>query len=113
MRYDLILLLLLTAPVSEMAKEEFRGGDTTSMKVHRIRVGVLIPENVKKLSHVLCVSEKGYEPGGSVALRHGVLDTRMGANSAPARFDTCGLDWNECTSHFGRLELELPVLHTG
>ncbi|XP_077557987.1 DNA-directed RNA polymerase III subunit RPC1-like [Haemaphysalis longicornis] len=95
-----------------MAKEQFRESDT-SMKVHRLRFGVLSPENVQRLSHVLCVTDKYYEPGSGAALRHGVLDTRMGAASSHSRCDTCGLDHDQCTGHFGRLELELPVFHPG
>ncbi|KAH9375448.1 hypothetical protein HPB48_020600 [Haemaphysalis longicornis] len=34
----------------------------------------------------------------------------MGATSA---HNTCGLDHDQCTGHFGRLELELPVFHPG
>jgi DNA-directed RNA polymerase III subunit RPC1 len=46
---------------------------------------------------------------------YGVLDRRMGTSRNDPKFSctTCGKKLEDCVGHFGHIQLELPVFHTG
>lgn len=84
------------------------------MKIGQIRFGVLDAKGIQQLSHIHCVSKNLYQQDSvHKAVPYGVLDNRLGTSQKDKKCETCGKGLADCVGHYGVVELELPVFHTG
>uniref|UniRef100_A0A2R5LGD7 DNA-directed RNA polymerase subunit n=1 Tax=Ornithodoros turicata TaxID=34597 RepID=A0A2R5LGD7_9ACAR len=96
-----------------MVKEQFREADA-SMKIGQIRFGVLDAKGIELLSHIHCVSKNLYQQDCMhKAVPYGVLDNRLGTSQKEKKCETCAKGLADCIGHYGVVQLELPVFHTG
>eukprot|EP00755_Sulcionema_specki_P031767 Sspe_Gene.97307::Locus_70924_Transcript_1_1_Confidence_1.000_Length_428::g.97307::m.97307 len=80
-------------------------------RITEIQFGTFSPHDIRRLSHVHVFSYEEYVPGKPVPF--GILDERMGVCNKRSTCKTCGLQLDDCTGHFGHIELGLPVFHNG
>ncbi|SVC66571.1 uncharacterized protein METZ01_LOCUS319425, partial [marine metagenome] len=70
------------------------------------------PNEIRKMSAVEVKTADTYKDDGH-AYRQGLMDNRMGVIEPGVRCETCGNKHDVCPSHFGHIQLELPVIHIG
>jgi DNA-directed RNA polymerase beta' subunit len=70
------------------------------------------PNEIRKMSAVEVKTADTYKDDGH-AFRQGLMDSRMGVIEPGVRCETCGNKHDKCPSHFGHIQLELPIIHIG
>ena len=81
-------------------------------RISSIRFNLMDPNEIRKMSAVEVKTADTYKDDGH-AYRQGLMDPKMGVIEPGIRCDTCGNKYDECPSHFGHIQLELPVVHIG
>ena len=81
-------------------------------RISGIRFTLMDPNEIRKMSAVEVKTADTYKDDGH-AFRQGLMDSRMGVIEPGIRCETCGNKYDECPSHFGHIQLELPVIHIG
>ncbi|XP_022912626.2 DNA-directed RNA polymerase III subunit RPC1 [Onthophagus taurus] len=96
-----------------MPKEQYREADVVR-KISHVSFGVESSESMQQQAHIHVVAKNLYNQDlQRTPIPYGVLDKRLGTNSKDSPCLTCGKHLNECVGHFGYIDLELPVFHTG
>lgn len=101
-----------------MVKEQFHDTDL-ARKVVGVEFSAVHADDMLLASHVP-IQHKTLYTAESAGQHHkpapyGPLDTRLGISNSNnnAKCATCGKNMQDCTGHFGYLDLELPVFHVG
>lgn len=82
-------------------------------KIDSVKFGILTEQRARELS-VLKVSKREiYDINTEKPMVNGVLDPKLGLSSPGELCETCNKTLQECTGHFGHIELTLPVFHPG
>jgi DNA-directed RNA polymerase beta' subunit len=81
-------------------------------RIASIKFGLMAPNEIRRLSAVEVKTADTYKDDGH-AYHQGLMDPQMGVIEQGIRCETCGNKHDECPSHFGHIQLELPVIHTG
>ncbi len=79
--------------------------DPNTREIECITFGIYSPEEVMKMSVCKVDSVKKIVGTGTV------YDPRMGTTDSSHRCETCKGDAKDCPGHFGRIELNEPVIH--
>ena len=81
-------------------------------RISSIRFSLMSPNEIRRLSAVEVKTADTYKDDGH-AFHQGLMDPQMGVIEPGIRCETCGNKHDECPSHFGHIQLELPVIHVG
>ncbi len=81
-------------------------------KIKAIRFTLLSPEEIRKMSALKIISPDTYDEDG-FPVPMGLMDTHLGVIEPGLRCKTCGRKVDECSGHFGHIELARPVIHVG
>ena len=81
-------------------------------RIGSIKFSLMDPNEIRKMSAVEVKTADTYKDDGH-AFRQGLMDPKMGVIDPGIRCETCGNKHDECPSHFGHIQLELPVIHIG
>lgn len=81
-------------------------------RIAGIKFSLMEPNEIRKMSAVEVKTADTYKDDGH-AYRQGLMDPKMGVIEPGVRCETCGNKYDECPSHFGHIQLELPVMHIG
>lgn len=81
-------------------------------RISAIQFTLMDPNEIRRMSAVEVKTADTYKDDGH-AFRQGLMDSRMGVIEPGIRCETCGNKYDECPSHFGHIQLELPVIHIG
>ncbi|CAB0043121.1 unnamed protein product [Trichogramma brassicae] len=96
-----------------MGKEMYRETDRVK-KISHITFGIDSSHRMKLQSHLHVVASQLYASELNRApLQNGLLDPKLGVCISGNMCETCGKKLNECTGHFGYIDLEMPVFHAG
>ena len=85
---------------------------TIPKRIASIKFSLMDPNELRKMSAVEVKTADTYKDDGH-AFRQGLMDSRMGVIEPGVRCETCGNKHDKCPSHFGHIQLELPVIHIG
>lgn len=85
---------------------------TIPKRIASIKFSLMDPNEIRKMSSVEVKTADTYKDDGH-AFRQGLMDSRMGVIEPGVRCETCGNKHDKCPSHFGHIQLELPVVHIG
>ncbi|MDP6906998.1 MAG: hypothetical protein QF440_06225 [Candidatus Thalassarchaeaceae archaeon] len=85
---------------------------TIPKRIASIKFSLMDPNEIRKMSAVEVKTADTYKDDGH-AFRQGLMDSRMGVIEPGVRCETCGNKHDKCPSHFGHIQLELPVIHIG
>ena len=85
---------------------------TIPKRIASIKFSLMDPNEIRKMSAVEVKTADTYKDDGH-AYRQGLMDNRMGVIEPGVRCETCGNKHDQCPSHFGHIQLELPVVHIG
>ncbi|MEM1620094.1 MAG: DNA-directed RNA polymerase subunit A' [Fervidicoccaceae archaeon] len=80
--------------------------------VSSIRLGVLSPSDIRKMSRVQVITAETYDEDG-MPIQGGVMDPRLGVIEPGQKCPVCGNALQTCPGHFGHIELAKPVIHVG
>lgn len=89
-----------------------RRGKGISKRVGSIRFAYMSPEEIRKLSATKIITPDTYDDDG-FPIDMGLMDTHLGVIEPGLRCKTCGGRVDQCSGHFGHIELAMPVIHTG
>jgi len=78
-------------------------------KVKHVQFGILSPDEIKEMS--VCKVEFPVTFEGGKPKPGGLADTRMGSATREFPCTTCQVNGNECSGHFGHIELVKPMYH--
>lgn len=81
-------------------------------RIASIKFGLMPPNEIRRLSAVEVKTADTFKDDGH-AYHQGLMDPQMGVIERGIRCETCGNLHDECPSHFGHIQLELPVIHCG
>ncbi|KAL7286577.1 hypothetical protein TKK_0019204 [Trichogramma kaykai] len=96
-----------------MGKEMYRETDRVK-KISHITFGIDSPHRMKLQSHLHVVASQLYASDNNrTPLQNGLLDPKLGVCISGNVCETCGKKLNECSGHFGYIDLEMPVFHAG
>eukprot|EP00795_Rhopilema_esculentum_P008415 gene8415-14396_t len=96
-----------------MVKEQFKE-TAVDKKIGCIHFGIMSPDQMQKQANVHCVAKNLYNQDvNRTPLSFGVLDKKLGTSTKSNQCDTCGKGLAECVGHYGYIDLQLPVFHTG
>ncbi|KAI5184396.1 DNA-directed RNA polymerase II subunit RPB1 [Nematocida homosporus] len=87
------------------------GSEIPLRKVESIEFGILSPEDVVAIS--VCKIEHPETVENGVPKEGGLADLRLGTSERGFLCSTCGHRFDQCTGHFGYIELSKPVFHIG
>ncbi|KAK0401335.1 hypothetical protein QR680_015722 [Steinernema hermaphroditum] len=95
-------------------KEQFREADK-SRRVAGVQFCTGDREMLRQMAHLEVFNNKLYEeaPGRFLPATFGPLDTRLGTSLKTTNCDTCNQNLTDCVGHFGFIDLEMPVFHSG
>lgn len=83
-------------------------------KISKVSFGVESAQQIQQQAHIHVVAKNLYNQDAQrTPVPYGMLDRRMGMSVKDATCGTCGKGLNDCVGHFGYIDLELPVFHTG
>ncbi|VDM52864.1 unnamed protein product [Angiostrongylus costaricensis] len=70
---------------------------------------------MRQAAHIRVTNNQLYEdvPGQWIPAQCGPLDRRLGTLSKTGLCKTCECNLNDCSGHFGYIDLEFPVFHVG
>ncbi len=79
-------------------------------RIGSIEFACTSPEEIRNMSVLTVISADTYDDEGYPVTK-GLMDPRMGVIEPGLRCKTCGCKNDECTGHFGHIELAMPVIH--
>ncbi|KAK9796706.1 hypothetical protein WJX73_006743 [Symbiochloris irregularis] len=82
-------------------------------KIQQLRFGVLSASEIVNTSEISVHSATLYERPERRPQANGVLDSRLGISRKTDKCATCGQVQVDCTGHYGYIQLQLPVFHSG
>ncbi len=83
-----------------------------SKRIHGIQFAQLSPEEVRKMSAIKVITADTYDDDG-FPIEMGLMDPHMGVIEPGLRCKTCGSKVDECSGHFGHIDLAMSVIHVG
>jgi len=83
-----------------------------SKRIHGIRFAQLSPEEVRRMSAIKVITADTYDDDG-FPIEMGLMDPHMGVIEPGLRCKTCGSKVDDCSGHFGHIDLAMPVIHVG
>ncbi len=83
-----------------------------SKRVGSIKFAYMSPEEIRNLSATKIITPDTYDDDG-FPIDMGLMDTHLGVIEPGLRCKTCGGRVDQCSGHFGRIELAMPVIHVG
>jgi len=81
-------------------------------KIKRIKFGLLSPKEIREMSASRIITPDTYGEDG-FPIERGLVNQHIGVIDPGLRCKTCGGRMDECPGHFGRIDLEAPVIHVG
>ncbi len=81
-------------------------------RIGAIRFAYLSPKEIRKLSATKIITPDTYDDDG-FPIEMGLMDTHLGVIEPGLRCKTCGGRVDQCSGHFGHIELSMPVIHVG
>lgn len=98
---------------SQYLQKEFVPERDENYEVDAVHFSIMSSEEITKYSSVKICNKELYVPMTHQPMPYGVLDTHLGANKATGQCQTCGNEFQECTGHWGHIDLHHPVFHVG
>ncbi|MFP3871440.1 MAG: DNA-directed RNA polymerase subunit A' [Candidatus Natronoplasma sp.] len=83
-----------------------------SKRIGSIQFAYMSPEEKRDLSATKIITPDTYDDDG-FPVEMGLMDTHLGVIEPGLRCKTCGGRVDECSGHFGHIELAMPVIHIG
>ncbi len=83
-----------------------------SKRVGSITFSYMSPEEIRKLSATKIITPDTYDDDG-FPIDMGLMDTHLGVIEPGLRCKTFGGRVDQCSGHFGNIELAMPVIHVG
>ncbi len=84
----------------------------TSKRIGSIQFAYMSPEEKRDLSATKIITPDTYDDDG-FPVEMGLMDTHLGVIEPGLRCKACGGRVDECSGHFGHIELAMPVIHIG
>lgn len=81
-------------------------------RVGAIRFAYMSPDEIRKLSATKIITPDTYDDDG-FPIEMGLMDTHLGVIEPGLRCKSCGGRVDQCSGHFGHIELAMPVVHVG
>ncbi len=81
-------------------------------RVGAIRFAYMSPNEIRKLSATKIITPDTYDDDG-FPIEMGLMDTHLGVIEPGLRCKSCGGRVDQCSGHFGHIELAMPVIHVG
>ncbi len=81
-------------------------------RIGAIRFAYMSPKEIRKLSATKIITPDTYDDDG-FPIEMGLMDTHLGVIEPGLRCKTCGGRVDQCSGHFGHIELAMPVIHVG
>ncbi|MFW6040328.1 MAG: DNA-directed RNA polymerase subunit A' [Thermoplasmatota archaeon] len=88
------------------------GSKGISKRVGSILFAYMSPEEKRSLSATKIITPDTYDDDG-FPIEMGLMDTHLGVIEPGLRCKTCGGRVDQCSGHFGHIELAMPVIHVG
>ncbi|MBS3816337.1 MAG: DNA-directed RNA polymerase subunit A' [Candidatus Thermoplasmatota archaeon] len=83
-----------------------------SKRIGSIQFAYMSPEEKRDLSATKIITPDTYDDDG-FPIEMGLMDAHLGVIEPGLRCKTCGGRVDECSGHFGHIELAMPVIHIG
>ncbi|MEF8873959.1 MAG: DNA-directed RNA polymerase subunit A' [Candidatus Thermoplasmatota archaeon] len=83
-----------------------------SKRLGSIQFAYMSPEEKRNLSATKIITPDTYDDDG-FPVELGLMDMHLGVIEPGLRCKTCGGRVDECSGHFGHIELAMPVIHIG
>ncbi len=83
-----------------------------SKRISSIQFAYMSPEEKRDLSATKIITPDTYDDDG-FPIEMGLMDPHLGVIEPGLRCKTCGGRVDECSGHFGHIELAMPVIHIG
>ncbi len=83
-----------------------------SKRIGSIQFAYMSPEEIRNLSSTKIITPDTYDDDG-FPIEMGLMDTHLGVIEPGLRCKTCGGRVDQCSGHFGHIELAMPVIHVG
>ncbi len=83
-----------------------------SKRIGSIQFAYMSPKEKRNLSATKIITPDTYDDDG-FPVEMGLMDTHLGVIEPGLRCKTCGGRVDECSGHFGHIELAMPVIHIG
>ncbi len=81
-------------------------------RIGSIKFAYMSPKEIRKLSATKIITPDTYDDDG-FPIEMGLMDTHLGVIEPGLRCKTCGGRVDQCSGHFGHIELAMPVIHVG
>ncbi len=81
-------------------------------RIDGIRFATLSPDEIRRMSAVKVITADTYDDEG-YPIDGGLMDRHMGVVEHGLKCATCGCRSDECTGHFGHIDLARPIIHVG
>ena len=81
-------------------------------RISSIKFAMLSPEEIRKMSATKIITADTYDDDG-FPIDMGLMDPHLGVIEPGLRCKTCGKKVDECSGHFGHIDLAMPVIHVG
>lgn len=89
-----------------------KGRKGISKRVGSIKFAYMSPEEIRNLAATKIITPDTYDDDG-FPIDMGLMDPHLGVIEPGLRCKTCGGRVDECSGHFGHIELAMPVIHVG
>ncbi len=86
------------------------GLEGISKRIGSVTYSCLSPDEIRKMSVIKVLTADTYDDEG-YPIDMGLMDPHMGVIEPGLRCKTCGNKTDECTGHFGHIDLAMPVIH--
>ncbi|KAF1811346.1 beta and beta-prime subunits of DNA dependent RNA-polymerase [Eremomyces bilateralis CBS 781.70] len=96
-----------------MANLNFAYSSAPLRTIQEIQFGIFSPEEIKNMSVVHVLYPETMDEQRSRPREQGLNDPKMGSIDRGVSCATCGENMQECSGHFGHIELATPVFHPG
>jgi len=83
-----------------------------SKRIGSIQFAYMSPDEIRELSATKIITPDTYDDDG-FPIEMGLMDTHLGVIEPGLRCKTCGGRVDQCSGHFGHIELAMPVIHIG
>ncbi len=83
-----------------------------SKRIGSIQFAYMSPEEKRDLSSTKIITPDTYDDDG-FPIEMGLMDPHLGVIEPGLRCKTCGGRVDDCSGHFGHIELAMPVIHIG
>ncbi len=83
-----------------------------SKRISEIKFAFMSPEEIRKISAIKVITADTYDDDG-FPIDMGLMDSHLGVIEPGLRCKTCKCRVDECSGHFGHIDLAMPVIHVG